>query len=152
MSEPFSFAKRIYAVKIYSLSPKRPNCSATVIMRNSFINDRIDVALAIGAAGVQLGKDSIPVDVARALLGPNSIIGVSTHSPEEAQKAEQSGADFLLFGPVFFTPSKARYGAPQGLAALQKTLAKTSLPVYAIGGIKAENVPDVRQRLFEELL
>ena len=110
-----------------------------------FINDRIDVALAIGAAGVQLGKDSVPIDVARALLGPTGIIGVSTHSPEETQKAEQSGADFILFGPVFFTPSKARYGAPQGLAALQKTLAKTSLPVYAIGGIKVENMDDVRQ-------
>ncbi|MGH7874752.1 MAG: thiamine phosphate synthase [Candidatus Binatia bacterium] len=110
-----------------------------------FINDRIDVALAIDAAGVQLGKYSIPTDVARILLGPQRTIGVSTHSAEEAQKAEQNGADFILFGPVFFTPSKARYGAPQGLAALQKTLAKTSLPVYAIGGIKVENVARVRQ-------
>ena len=110
-----------------------------------FINERIDVALAIGAAGVQLGKYSIPIDVARALLGPKRLIGVSTHSPEEAQKAEQNGADFLLFGPVYFTPSKARYGAPQGLVALQKTMAKTCLPVYAIGGIKVENVADVRQ-------
>ena len=110
-----------------------------------FINDRIDVALAVDAAGVQLSKDSLPIDVARALLGSKGIIGVSTHSPEEAQKAQQSGADFILFGPVFFTPSKARYGAPQGLAALQKTLAKTSLPVYAIGGIKVENIADVRQ-------
>ena len=64
---------------------------------------------------------------------------------EEAQKAQRDGADFILFGPVFFTPSKARYGAPQGLAALQKTLAKTSLPVYAIGGVKVENVARVRQ-------
>jgi thiamine-phosphate pyrophosphorylase len=110
-----------------------------------FVNDRIDVALAVDAAGVQLSQYSLPIDVTRSLLGPKGIIGVSTHSPEETQKAEQSGADFILFGPVFFTPSKARYGAPQGLAALQKTLAKTSLPVYAIGGIKVENVADVRQ-------
>lgn len=110
-----------------------------------FINDRIDVALAIDAAGVHLGKYSIPTDVARFLLGPQRTIGVSTHSAEEAQKAQRDGADFILFGPVFFTPSKARYGAPQGLAALQKTLAKTSLPVYAIGGVKVENVARVRQ-------
>lgn len=108
-----------------------------------FINDRIDVALAVDAAGVQLSKHSLPALTARTLLGPNKLIGVSTHSAEEAQAAELSGADFVLFGPVYFTPSKASYGAPQGLTALQKTLAKTSLPVYAIGGIKAENIAAV---------
>ncbi|HTN70481.1 MAG TPA: thiamine phosphate synthase [Methylomirabilota bacterium] len=108
-----------------------------------FVNERIDVALAVEADGVQLGNASIPIEVARELLGPRKIIGVSTHSLEEAKGAEQSGADFILFGPVYFTPSKATYGAPQGLPALKKIVDKTSLPVYAIGGLKPENVEDV---------
>ena len=105
-----------------------------------FINDRIDVALAVGADGVQLGKASIPIETARELLGPQKMIGASTHSLEEARAAEQSSADFVLFGPVYFTPSKASYGKPQGLAPLKKIVEKISLPVYAIGGIKPENI------------
>lgn len=109
-----------------------------------FINDRIDVALASDADGVQLGTASIPVVPARALLGPQKLIGVSTHSIEEANAAEQSGADFVLFGPVYFTPSKAEYGTPQGLTALKAIVDNTSLPVYAIGGIGPENVQAVK--------
>jgi thiamine-phosphate pyrophosphorylase len=107
-----------------------------------FINDRIDVALAVGADGVQLGRTSLPVAAARRLVGAHKLIGVSTHSAGEAQRAEQEGADFVLFGPVYFTPSKASYGAPQGLPALKKTVEKTSLPVYAIGGINRQNMTD----------
>jgi len=105
-----------------------------------FINDRIDIALAVEADGVQLANTSIPVECARELLGPQRMIGASTHSLPEAQEAERGGADFVLFGPVYFTPSKASYGAPQGLVALKKIVEKISLPVYAIGGIKAGNI------------
>ncbi|MGH7886507.1 MAG: thiamine phosphate synthase [Candidatus Binatia bacterium] len=105
-----------------------------------FVNDRIDVALAVDAAGVQLGKTSLPIEAARALLGPAKLIGYSTHAAHEAKDAERSGADFILFGPVFFTPSKAPFGAPQGLAPLKETVAQVALPVYAIGGIKSENL------------
>lgn len=105
-----------------------------------FVNDRIDVALAVDAAGVQLGKTSLPIETARTLLGPGKLIGYSTHAPDEAMEAERNGADFVLFGPVYFTPSKAPYGAPQGLAPLKETVAKVALPVYAIGGIKTENL------------
>ena len=105
-----------------------------------FINDRVDVALAVDAAGVQLGKPSIPVETARALLGSEKLIGVSTHTLEEAKAAEQSGADFILFGPVYFTASKAVYGSPQGLSALKTIVDNISLPVYAIGGITLENL------------
>jgi thiamine-phosphate pyrophosphorylase len=108
-----------------------------------FINDRIDVARAVGADGVQLGKTSLPVETARALLGPTRMIGASTHSLEEAREAARRGADFVLFGPVYFTPSKASYGAPQGLAALKKLVANIALPVYAIGGINPENIGEV---------
>ncbi len=109
-----------------------------------FINDRIDIALAVDADGVQLGAGSIPIADARRLLGPAKSIGVSTHSLREAEEAEQSGADFILFGSVFFTPTKAAFGAPQGLQPLKKLLEKISLPVYAIGGIKSEMVDELR--------
>ena len=102
-----------------------------------FINDRIDVALAVDAAGVQLGKTSLPISTARHLLGAKKLIGFSSHGVEEALAAEQRGADFILFGPVYFTPSKAPYGAPQGLPALKELVEKVALPVYAIGGITA---------------
>ncbi len=105
-----------------------------------FVNDRIDVALAVDAAGVQLGKTSIPIETARRLMGSGKFIGYSTHSPEEAKQAERAGADFILFGPVYFTPSKAVYGAPQGLPPLKETVAKVALPVYAIGGINTANL------------
>ena len=110
-----------------------------------FVNDRVDIALAVEADGVQLGTASIPIKTARDLLGPQKIIGASTHSLHEANEAVQHGADFILFGPVYFTPSKANYGSPQGLEALKKIVEKISLPVYAIGGIKPENIQDVRR-------
>ena len=109
-----------------------------------FINDRVDVALAVDAAGVQLSKSSLPLVTARTLLGPQKIIGLSTHSLQEAKEAQQNGADFILFGPVYFTASKAAYGAPQGLAGLKTIVDNISLPVYAIGGIKAENVKSTK--------
>ena len=108
------------------------------------INDRIDVALAVDADGVQLSTVSIPIETARTLLAPQSLLGASTHSLEEAGEAERIGADFVMFGPVFFTPSKASYGSPQGLAALKKIVEKISLPIYAIGGIKPENIAEAR--------
>ena len=108
-----------------------------------FINDRIDVALSVQADGVQLGKNSLPLNIARELLGRERMIGASTHSLAEASEAQHQGADFILFGPVFFTPSKAVYGAPQGLAALRKIVENISVPVYAIGGVNAQNVEEV---------
>ena len=108
------------------------------------INDRIDIALAVDAAGVQLSCLSLPIPTARQLLGTEKLIGASTHSLLEARAADESGADFILFGPVYFTPSKAPYGAPQGLPALKEIVEKTSLPVYAIGGINAASISEVK--------
>ncbi|HZD41995.1 MAG TPA: thiamine phosphate synthase [Terriglobales bacterium] len=108
------------------------------------INDRVDVAMAMNAAGVQLGAVSLPVPAARQLLGDQKLIGVSTHSLAEARAAGDSGADFIVFGPVYFTPSKASYGAPQGVAALKEIVENSSLPVYAVGGIKAAAVDEVK--------
>ena len=103
------------------------------------INDRCDLVLATGADGVHLGGNSIPVEEARGLLGDSALIGVSTHGPEEARRAEAAGADFVTLGPVFATPSKERYGKPIGLNTLRETASMLLIPVFAIGGIKKEN-------------
>lgn len=109
-----------------------------------FINDRVDVALGIDADGVQLGSASMPTEAVRELLGEKKLIGVSTHSLREAQEAERAEADFILFGPVYFAPSKAAYGKPQGADRLKEVVEKISLPVYAIGGIKPETIAEVK--------
>jgi thiamine-phosphate pyrophosphorylase len=109
-----------------------------------FINDRVDVALAVDAAGVHLGEASMPVAAARSLLGAHRSIGVSTHSLDGARRAERESADFVVFGPVYFTPSKADMGVPQGLKALRIIVENISLAVYAIGGIKADNLLEAK--------
>jgi thiamine-phosphate pyrophosphorylase len=107
------------------------------------VNDRVDVAMAVEADGAHLGRASMrPVDV-RPLLGPDRWIGASAHTLDEAREAEASGADFVVFGPVFATPSKAAYGPPVGLEALAAAKRSMAIPVLAIGGIKAENVDQV---------
>lgn len=105
------------------------------------VNDRIDVALAVEADGVHLGHDSFPVETARSLLGSGHLIGVSTHS--EAEIAAAHAADFIVFGPVYATPSKAAYGAPQGLDKLRRAVVQSTVPVLAIGGVTAAHVPEI---------
>ena len=104
------------------------------------INDRVDVALAVNADGVHLTTTSLPASIARQVLGPGRLIGVSTHTRAEAQAAADEGADFIVFGPVFFTPSKASYGQPVGLDALRAVRAVVKSPILAIGGIKPTNL------------
>lgn len=109
-----------------------------------FINDRVDVALAADAAGVHLAANSMPVAVARELLGADRKIGVSTHSVEEARSAAEAGADFVLFGPIYPTGSKLAFGDPQGPAALKNVADAASVPVFAIGGIKQHHLPEIK--------
>lgn len=104
------------------------------------INDRIDVALAVEADGVHLGGTALPPTEARALLGPERLIGVSTHHPADIDQAAQTGADFVTFGPIYPTPSKAAYGAPVGLTALRAACSGSPLPIFALGGVTAERV------------
>ncbi|MFQ5519981.1 MAG: thiamine phosphate synthase [Candidatus Methylomirabilia bacterium] len=108
-----------------------------------FINDRLDVALTVGADGIQRGHTSLPVSAIRFVAGDRILIGASVHSLEEAQAAEREGADFLLFGPVYETASKRSFGPPQGLDALSRTVQAVGLPVFAIGGITPERVREV---------
>jgi len=105
------------------------------------INDRSDIASAAGASGVHLTTQSLPASVVRNIYGPEFLIGVSTHSREEALAAQAGGADFIVFGPVFETESKREFGEPQGLERLQELTSELrDFPVVAIGGIRLENV------------
>lgn len=107
------------------------------------INDRPDIALAVDADGVHIGASSLPVSEVRRLLGGRHLIGYSAHGAAEALQAAADGADFVTFGPVFFTPSKAAYGTPVGLEKLAEVAGKLKIPLFALGGIKQENIPDV---------
>lgn len=99
------------------------------------VNDRLDVALAVEADGVHVGQSDMPADLARMLIGPTLILGVSAATPEEARRAEADGADYLGVGSIFTTGSKADAGAPVGLDGLAAVAAVTRLPLVAIGGV-----------------
>jgi len=108
------------------------------------VNDRLDVALSERTGGVHLGERGLPLADARRLadsygVSKDFLMGASCHSLGDARSAENGGADYLFFGPVFATPSKAAYGAPQGLERLAEVCSAISLPVLAIGGITLEN-------------
>lgn len=104
------------------------------------VNDRVDVALALKADGVHLGQDDMPADAARRLLGPDSIIGVSTHTLEQAQQAAELPVDYLAIGPLFSTLTKRSSEPPVGLDGLRLVRkAVGNMPLIAIGGIKAAN-------------
>ncbi len=109
------------------------------------VNDRLDVALAVGADGVHLPGAGLPPEAARRILGPAGLVAVSTHRLDEARAAARGGADFVVFGPVYETPSKRPYGPPQGLEALAEVARGVPIPVFAIGGISADRVAEVRR-------
>jgi thiamine-phosphate pyrophosphorylase len=109
------------------------------------VNDRVDVALAVGADAVQRAHTSLPVEDIRAVAGRRLRIGVSVHSLEDAVDAELKGADWVTYGPVYDTPSKRPYGAPQGLERLATVARGLRIPVIAIGGITPERVKEVRR-------
>jgi thiamine-phosphate pyrophosphorylase len=108
-----------------------------------FINDRVDVAVAVNADGVHLGHQSMPVDAVRKIVGKDMLIGVSTHSLAEAKEAEAGGADFITIGPIFDTPSKAKLGVPVGLNILKELKDDIKIPYSALGGVKSGNLIQV---------
>ncbi|HUK32155.1 MAG TPA: thiamine phosphate synthase [Candidatus Acidoferrum sp.] len=111
------------------------------------VNDRLDVALAAGVAGVHLGGESLPVAAVNAareggILPKEFLIGASCHSLDAARAAERDGADYIFFGPVFATPSKEKSGASQGIGKLAEVSRNLKIPVLAIGGVNEENAAD----------
>jgi len=114
------------------------SCGAVCI-----VNDRLDLALAVDADGVHVGQDDLPAETARRLLGPGRILGVSTHTREQAVAAQLAGADYIGFGPMFATETKVTGYSPRGLDALREVRRTIRLPILAIGGITLTNVAEV---------
>jgi thiamine-phosphate pyrophosphorylase len=145
---------RLQPVKVSKSGASHQNASPVLPRTRIILNDRLDIALAERAAGVHLGEHSIPPAEARrlilsaqqkGLLADDFLVGISCHSLEGAKSAQAAGADYLIFGPIFATPSKAQYGQPQGLAPLAEVCRAVSLPVLAIGGITLANASSCLQ-------
>ena len=109
------------------------------------VNDRVDIALAARAGGGHLGQEDLPLYVARKLMGKERIIGISTHDMAQAREAEQGGADYIGFGPIFGTATKETGYSARGLTMLKEIRQAVSLPIVAIGGITEANVAQVWQ-------
>jgi thiamine-phosphate pyrophosphorylase len=109
------------------------------------INDRIDVALALDGAGVHLRSNSLPVAVARRLLGDRRLLGISAHSVDEAVRAEANGVDYVVLGPIYDTPSKQAFGPPLGLRRLEEACRRVQIPIIGIGGVTTARVHEVRR-------
>lgn len=122
-----------------AVTQKEANANTHVV-----VNDRLDVAIAAGAAGVQLGGSSIPVAEAvrwcrAGNAPPDFMVGASCHDVQEAIAAERAGGSYIFFGPVYETPAKMKFGAPQGVDKLAEVCRSVQIPVLAIGGINEEN-------------
>jgi len=124
--------------------------AATALVRSAraagarvIVNDRLDVALASGAAGVHLGQDDLPLEAARRIAGGRLVIGISTHDVAQARAAADGGADYVGFGPMFATATKSDALAPQSLDALTAVRAAIRIPIVAIGGIDERRASQV---------
>lgn len=110
------------------------------------VNDFVDIAMLVDADGVHVGQEDLPVSAVRSLLGPDKIIGLSTHSAEQAKQAELDGADYIGVGPLFSTRTKEDVCDAVGLKYLDHVVTHSTLPFVAIGGIKEHNIKDVIDR------
>ena len=108
------------------------------------INDRVDVALALEGVGVHLRSNSLPVSVARQLLGAQRLLGISVHAVEEAVQAEAAGADYIVLGPIYETPSKQTFGPPLGIHTLEEACKLVRIPIIGIGGVTAARAREMR--------
>jgi len=109
------------------------------------VNDRCDLALAVDADGVHLGQGDLPLDLVRRIMGPDKLIGISTHNPQQVLAAAAGGPDYLGFGPIFTPASKVDHDPVVGIEGLKAIRPLTPLPIFAIGGISLDQVEDVMQ-------
>lgn len=110
------------------------------------VNDHVDIAKLVGADGVHVGQEDLPVARVRELMGPDCVVGLSTHSPEQAAAAVRDGADYIGVGPIYATQTKEDVCNPVGLEYLEHVVATHAVPFVAIGGIKRHNIGDVVRR------
>lgn len=136
--------KKLSAKLLFEIAQRATNITKGTETK-LLINGRTDIAYLSGADGVHLPTDSIPREAIRESFRDKLIIGVSAHSLLEAKAAEASGADYVIFGPVFYTPSKEKFGDPQGLDKLKEVSQNLSIPLIAIGGIDDSNYESVLQ-------
>ena len=140
-----------YREKFASKKHKYNECIQIIQLAKEFgatliINDDIDIAIAVGADGVHIGQDDLPIEQARKIVGSKMIIGVSTHSPAQAQAAVKGGADYIGVGPIFTTKTKVNVCDAVGLEYLDYAVKNIKIPFVAIGGIKIHNLNNVLDR------
>ncbi len=147
-------------IKVIQYREKRPAKSYNTILEECrqiraltraagvtfIVNDYVDVALLVDADGIHVGQDDLPVGEVKKLLGRDKIVGLSTHSPEEAEEAVRAGADYIGVGPIFATKTKEDVCDPVGFTYLDWVVENISLPFVAIGGIKLHNIDQLVQR------
>jgi len=131
--------KDLHARQLFSLALKAREmalgCSTKIL-----VNDRLDIAMAADLDGIHLGQSSFsPSQIRGQVSRPDFLVGVSTHSLEEVRQIQSGGTNYVTFGPVFFTPSKAVYGEPVGLKSLREVCQSSQIPVLALGGVNRTN-------------
>ena len=141
---------RLFQYRNKSASMKEAYAEALVLRQVAvdtgvtfIVNDRCDLALAVDADGVHLGQGDLPLDLARKVMGPDKLIGISTHNPDQVREASAGKADYLGFGPIFKPGSKQDHDPVVGLEGLRAMRKLTSLPIFAIGGIQVDQAGEV---------
>jgi thiamine-phosphate pyrophosphorylase len=150
MEEVLAAGARLIQYRAKGLSPQEAYREAQLLRGLTerynallVVNDSVDLALAIGADGVHLGQEDLPISSARRLLGRGRIVGLSTHNVEEAEAAQVEGADYIGLGPIYPTGTKESGRTPLGPEGIRRVRKAVNLPIYAIGGITLDRLSDV---------
>ena len=150
LKEAATAGARLFQYRDKSASMKEAYAEALVLRQVALdagvtfiVNDRCDLALAVDADGVHLGQGDLPLNLARKVMGPDRLIGISTHNPDQVRVASAGKADYLGFGPIFKPGSKQDHDPVVGLEGLRTMRKLTSLPVFAIGGIQVDQAGEV---------
>ena len=150
LKEAATAGARLFQYRNKSASMKEAYAEALVLRNVALdvgvtfiVNDRCDLALAVDADGVHLGQEDLPLDLARKVMGPDRLIGISTHNPDQVRVASAGKSDYLGFGPIFKPRSKQDHDPVVGLEGLRAMRKLTSLPIFAIGGIQVDQAGEV---------